>query len=270
MIHIGSNLCLLLALLILGGCTPQSSPAPIHPRFQFTQDQLLSLLSDTGKETLEAVKQNPYRFLELLDSILSKEKDFLSLVDKNHSLPENWEPGDLVSLEKFGIRTSRAGLLLRKPAALALSEMAQAARKDGIELLVSSTYRSYQYQKEVYQRVVNELGKEAADRESAQPGFSQHQLGTVVDFGSISDSFTGTPMEQWLSRRARQFGFSLSYPEGKEAETGYRHESWHYRFIGKKAAEMEQDFFQGNQQRFLEFLHLKGETIEKAWKPVLP
>ncbi|HOV37163.1 MAG TPA: M15 family metallopeptidase [Spirochaetales bacterium] len=270
MIPTGNNFCLLLALLLLGGCTPQSSPVPIHPRFQFTQDQLLSLLSDTGKETLEAVKQNPYRFLELLDSILATEKDFLSLVDKNHSLPENWEPGDLVPLEKFGIRTSRAGLLLRKPAALALAEMAQAARDDGIELLVSSTYRSYQYQKEVYQRVVNELGKEAADRESAQPGFSQHQLGTVVDFGSISDSFTGTPMEQWLSRRAREFGFSLSYPEGKETETGYRHESWHYRFIGKKAAEMERDFFQGNQQRFLEFLHLKGETIEKAWKPVLP
>lgn len=227
-------------------------------------DQLIQLAQTTGKDTVIKLRENPYRFLELLDGILSSDRDLFLLVDKNHSLPREYEPKDLVSLDTYGIRTSRPSLLLRKAAAQSLAQMAEAARKDGIELLVSSAYRSFQYQSTVYRRVVQELGQELADRESAKPGFSQHQLGTAVDFGSISDAFTGSPMERWLRRRAWEFGFSLSYPEGKEAETGYRHESWHYRFLGREATQLEKEFFFGSQQRMLEFLHTHWEALQKV------
>lgn len=227
-------------------------------------DQFIQLTQNAYRETGIKIKENPKRFLELLDGILSSDRELFLLVDKEHPLPREYEPKDLVSLNAYGIRTSRPTLLLRISAAQALSRMAEEARKEGIELLVSSAYRSFQYQSTVYKRVVQELGKEAADRESAKPGFSQHQLGTAVDFGSISDSFTGTPMERWLRRRAWEFGFSLSYPEGKEAETGYRYESWHYRFIGRDATRLEREFFFGSQQKMLEFLHTHWEALQKV------
>jgi len=224
----------------------------------------MELVQNTPRETSIKIRENPKRFLELLDGILRSDRELFLLVDKKHPLPRTYEPKDLVSLDTYEIRTSRPTLLLRKSAAQALSIMAKEARKDGTELLVSSAYRSFQYQATVYKRVVQELGQEAADRESAKPGFSQHQLGTAVDFGSISDSFTGTPMERWLRRRAWEFGFSLSYPEGKEAETGYRYESWHYRFLGKDATQLEREFFFGSQQRMLEFLDTHWEALQKV------
>jgi len=251
-------------LALLWSCTQRGNPAPLHPKFTLSMEQLTPLAQTTAKETRVKIQENPIRFLDLLDGILNSDRELFLLVDKKHPLPKEYEPRDLVSLDAYGIRTSRPSLLLRKSAAVALSHMAEEARKEGIELLVSSAYRSFQYQSTVYRRVVQELGQEAADRESAKPGFSQHQLGTAVDFGSISDSFTGTPMELWLRRRAWEFGFSLSYPEGKESETGYRYESWHYRFIGRDASRLEREFFFGSQQRMLEFLHTHWETLEKA------
>lgn len=255
---------LLVILPLLWSCTQRGNPVPLHPQFTLSIDQLTQLAQSASKETSIKIQENPHRFLELLDSILRSDGDLFLLVDKKHPLPKEHEPRDLVSIDTYGIRTSRPSLLLRKNAAVALSHMAEEARKEGIELIVSSAYRSFQYQGTVYRRVVQELGQEAADRESAKPGFSQHQLGTAVDFGSISDSFTGTSMERWLRRRAWEFGFSLSYPEGKEAETGYRYESWHYRFLGRDATRLEREFFFGSQQRMLEFLHTHWETLQKS------
>lgn len=251
-------------LVLLWACTQKGNPTPLHPSFTLSMEQLLHLVQNIPKETVVRIRENPYRFLDLLNRILNSDRKLFLLVDKKHGLPREYEPNDLVTLDGYGIRTGRPNLQLRKSAAQALSRMAEEAQKEGIELFVSSAYRSFQYQSTVYQRVVRELGQEAADRESAKPGFSQHQLGTSVDFGSISDAFTGTPMERWLHRRAWEFGFSLSYPEGKEAETGYRYESWHYRFLGKEATQLEREFFFGSQQQMLEFLHTYWEVLQKA------
>ena len=86
----------------------------------------------------------------------------------------------------------RNDLSLRIPAEKSLRLMGEGAKQDGITLVVSSTFRSYDYQKIVYERNVKQMGQEAADRESARPGTSQHQLGTAVDFGSITDEFAET------------------------------------------------------------------------------
>jgi D-alanyl-D-alanine carboxypeptidase len=132
--------------------------------------------------------------------------------------------------------------------------MDSAARSDGVTLLVASTYRSYAYQAEVWDRSVKEDGLAQTEASVARPGHSQHQLGTALDFGPISDAFAETKASLWLTANARRFGFSLSYPKGMTGVTGYRWESWHYRYIGKAAAALEGEYFGGVQQYLLMFL----------------
>jgi len=194
-------------------------------------------------------------FMVDLQACLETDKHLRELVDKKHSLPAGYAPSDLVTLTDGSYRVSRSGLTLRRAAAAALEEMAKAARADGVTLVPSSTYRSYDYQTQVYNRNVKEMGQEAADRESARPGHSQHQTGLVVDFGSIDDSFAATAAGRWMSANASRFGWSLSFPDGYEDVTGYRWESWHYRYVGKTLAAFIDKYFDGIQQYALRFLY---------------
>ena len=204
--------------------------------------------------------KTPAFYFELL-SCLEGDPSLRRLVDKRHSLPHDYEPDDLVALGNAGglpqksFRVSRVNFMLRSLAADSLEEMAAAARADGVTLLVSSAYRSYSYQDEVYKRNVREMGVEAADRESARPGYSQHQTGLVVDFGSIDNTFAKSAAGLWMSANACRFGWSLSYPDGYEDITGYRWESWHYRYVGTDIAAFIDSYFNGIQQYALRFIY---------------
>ena len=198
-------------------------------------------------ELLELLQQDPYTFL---------------LVDKQHALPDGYEPDDLVPLTAGVYRLGREGMFLRRMAEEALREMAAAAAAEGIVLTAGSAYRSAAYQAEVYEREVRTYGREAADRESAQPGKSQHQLGLVVDFSPIDDAFARTPASDWLLRNAARFGWSLSYPDGYEHVTGYRWESWHYRYVGRELAAFINNYFGGIQQYALQFILVWQEQAE--------
>lgn len=215
-------------------------------------------------EIIAGINRSKPDFLADLHTLLaSEQEDLFRLVDKSHSLPADFVPPGLVSLtetvaEGRSYRINRADLSLRRSAEQALEEMSAAARADGVTVLVSSTYRSYEYQDGLYKRNVAQLGQEAADRESARPGTSQHQFGTAVDFGSITDDFAQTEAGIWLARHAGDFGWSLSYPDGYEDVTGYRWECWHYRYLSVAAVQMQQKWFGGIQQYMLEFIH--------AWK----
>ena len=145
--------------------------------------------------------------------------------------------------------------MLNSTAAEALKELAIAAGASGVTLIAASAYRSYSYQADIYSRNVREMGQEAADRESAKPGSSQHQTGFALDFGPIDDSFAKTAAGRWMAANASRFGWSLSYPDGYEALTGYRWESWHYRYVGKDIAAFINNYFDGIQQYALRFLH---------------
>jgi D-alanyl-D-alanine carboxypeptidase len=215
--------------------------------------------ADTARRITEAASASPAFILDLL-ICLEGDRYLRTLVDKQHSLPEGYEPDDLVELRPAlgaagSYQVNREGLMLRKSAADSLGEMAAAARLEGITLVASSAYRSYNYQVEVYNRIVGEMGQEAADRESARPGFSQHQTGLALDFGSIDDSFAETASGRWIAANASRFGWSLSFPKGYEAVTGYRWESWHYRYVGKELAAFIDNYFGGIQQYALRFLH---------------
>jgi D-alanyl-D-alanine carboxypeptidase len=144
----------------------------------------------------------------------------------------------------------------------AVLEMVGAAKRSGITLVFSSGYRSFEYQKYVYAREVKTYGQEVADRESARPGASQHQLGTAIDFGSITDAFAQSRAGKWLAAHAEEYGFSLSYPLGYEGVTGYRYESWHYRFITKAGTLLQKRYFDDIQQYMLEFLNTNRTVLE--------
>jgi D-alanyl-D-alanine carboxypeptidase len=204
---------------------------------------------------LEAsIAESPAFILELL-ACLKGDPFLRRLVDKKHPLPEGYEPEDLAELQPGVYELGRKGLMLRRAAAEALERMAAAARSEGIVLVASSAYRSYDYQVQVYNRIAGEMGREAADRESARPGYSQHQTGLALDFGSIDDSFAETRAGRWILENGGRFGWSLSFPDGYEEITGYRWESWHYRYVGEDLAAFIDTWFGGIQQYALQFIH---------------
>ena len=219
-------------------------------------------MSARAKEAICVTEENKTEFIKDLYAILEEEKTFRQddkslffLIDKKHTASSSYAPKDLVSLKKNSLfDLNKAGMKIRPEAYSALNEMAQAALNDGIRLLLSSAYRSYSYQENLFNHYVNVDGLEEAERESARPGTSQHQLGTAVDFGSISDDFDKTQMGQWIYKNAADYGWSLSFPKGYEDVTGYRWECWHFRYIGNNACRFQQKWFGGIQQFMLEFI----------------
>jgi D-alanyl-D-alanine carboxypeptidase len=212
------------------------------------------------------LEKDPDRFFQLLDTIRAKMTEdpmLFARADKAQSLPRDYEPVDLVVLDGTGLSISRQGHRLRKSAFEALVEMDKAARKEGITLLVSSTYRSYAYQESLFSRYVADIGEKQAERVSARPGTSQHQLGTAIDFGSITDSFADTKPGHWIAVNAGRYGFSLSYPKGMEELTGYVWESWHYRFIGVAGSSIQREYFNDIQHNLMLFLHAYAQGLMK-------
>jgi D-alanyl-D-alanine carboxypeptidase len=235
---------------------------PAAPEFSLTLQDLQAMTAALPKSVRDRIVGEPRVFLHLLSQVLNEPAEYLLLVDKKHLLSPSNVPADLVSLSAYPLPVSRADLTLRKGIMPDVLAMAAAARADGVTLLFSSTYRSYEYQKEVYEREVKTYGQQAADRESARPGASQHQLGTAMDFGSITDAFADTKAGRWLAAHAEDYGFSLSYPKGYENVTGYRYESWHYRYITRSATRLQKEYFDDIQQYLLEFLHDNRTALE--------
>ena len=257
-------------IFCLAGCAKKSYAQPFKPAAKISSAEeeklgrVFQKMSGRAKEAICVTEENKAEFLKDLHAILEEEKTFRAddkslffLIDKNHTVPSSYVPKDLVSLEKNSLfDLNKAGMKIRPEAYSALNEMAQAALNDGIRLLVSSAYRSYSYQENLFNYWVSVDGLEQAERESARAGTSQHQLGTAVDFGSISDDFDKTQMGQWVYKNAANYGWSLSFPKGYEDVTGYRWECWHFRYIGKNACRFQQKWFGGIQQFMLEFIDL--------------
>ena len=119
----------------------------------------------------------------------------------------------------------------------AFNKMSSAAKAEGLNIYIVSGFRSYDYQKGLYNRYVNRDGKAAADTYSARAGHSEHQSGLSMDLNSVSNSFAKTPEGKWLANNCYKYGFILRYPEGKINETGYIYEPWHFRYVGTELAE---------------------------------
>ena len=143
----------------------------------------------------------------------------------------------LVVNKEFGIPKDFASKLSDEVVD-AFKQMQNDAKEEGIILNIRSGFRSYDTQEMLYNNYVKRDGIEKASRYSAKPGFSEHQTGLAIDITtedtvtSIGDWFTDTPQAKWLYENAHNYGFILRYPQGKEDITGYKYESWHYRYVG--------------------------------------
>lgn len=235
----------------------------LNPEIEKLNRVLLSM-SDRCKTAIP--NGDPEEFLADLHRVLEVEKNFRTddlslyyLIDKKHAVGSDYVPRDLIPVKGNELwNVSRNDLSLRPEAYAALEDLSRAALNDGIKLLVSSTYRSYQYQEGLFNRYVKQDGLELAERYSARPGTSQHQLGVAVDFGSITDDWGDTKMGKWVYDHAADFGWSLSFPQGYEDVTGYMWECWHFRYIGKEACRFQKKWFGNIQQFMLEFLDAWG------------
>lgn len=241
-------------------------PIPPYPHFALSADQLHKLLEDLPSETRKKIQTEPLSFLRRIEALLQSDPDLLRTVDKRRSLKADYAPIDLIPLRQFPeLSLTRPDLQLREIVLPDLLAMVSAAAREGIELTIGSAYRSYLYQQKVFTYYTEKNGLEAANRFSAKPGESQHQLGTVIDFSPINQSFAETEASRWLLRNAGRYGFSLSYPEGKESDTGYIYEPWHYRYLGKDFYRLQSEFFDNSQQKCLEFWNQYESAFRKLY-----
>lgn len=160
------------------------------------------------------------------------------IVNREHPLPEDYVPENLVT-PNVPVMYSGEASLLRKEAAEALETMVAAALEaTGEELILRSGYRSYATQRYLFNTRARERGEAAANRSTARPGESEHQTGLAADLTSASvrrqltTRFGDTLEGEWLQQNAHHYGFILRYPAGKEAITGYIYEPWHFRYVG--------------------------------------
>lgn len=145
--------------------------------------------------------------------------------------------GILVVNKEFGIPKNFASGLTEETLK-AFEEMKNDAQKDGLTLNIRSGFRDNATQEMLFNNYVQRDGLEKANTYSAKPGHSEHETGLAIDISngdyqtSIGDWFNDTEQSKWLYENAYKYGFILRYPEGKEDITGYKYESWHYRYVG--------------------------------------
>jgi len=160
------------------------------------------------------------------------------LVNRDSNMPDDYKP-DLVSLGN--------GYLLNRRAATAWEAMRSSARKDSVSIWAISTYRSLEYQENLFYRRIKECMAEGKTSEEAYeivafgtavPGTSEHNLGLAVDINELSESFEKTKAFAWMQENSANFGFILRYPKNKTEITRIKYEPWHYRYIGSNHAKI--------------------------------
>ncbi len=159
------------------------------------------------------------------------------LVNKYYYLTEDYIPENL---EEISLSYARSGMQLVHEAKEAFETLSEEAKKEGMNIIAMSSYRSYEYQVDLYNRYVETDGKEAADTYSARAGYSEHQTGLAVDVYNKElpyTSFEQTEEFTWMQENAYKYGFILRFPKDKVNITGYQYESWHYRYVGEEVAE---------------------------------
>lgn len=165
---------------------------------------------------------------------LSKlDPELLQKYSKVYFLNENYEPPKLVTLDKDFLYDEKVPQQIHREVRSFLEDLIQDAENDDIDLFVRSAYRSFGTQATLKTGYTVSYGS-GANTFSADQGYSEHQLGTTLDFTTTGlngglDGFGATPAYKWLVDNAYKYGFVLSYPQGN---TFYQFEPWHWRFVG--------------------------------------
>lgn len=158
-------------------------------------------------------------------------------VDQNHRVEPECVVGALVAIPA---EMAQGGQAATRETVDALQRMVADAKTAGHRIYVVSSHRSYALQDQLFREEVAKFG--VNQNTVARPGHSEHQLGTTLDIssdavgGQVTAAFGTTSEGQWLAQNATKYGFVVSYPSGREAETGYAYEPWHIRYVGPDVA----------------------------------
>ena len=156
------------------------------------------------------------------------------LVNKRNKLSSDFIPDNLVEV-KF---SSLDNFYLEEETVNAYEQMCLDSINEGLNISITSAYRSYDEQKELYNTYLKLYGKSYVDKYVALPGHSEHQTGLAIDLESLECDIFGNSKEYlWIRENAHNYGFIIRYQKGKEKITGYGAEEWHIRYVGKNAAE---------------------------------
>jgi D-alanyl-D-alanine carboxypeptidase len=172
----------------------------------------------------------------VFDLDVSLSGEVLQRATKVDALPDGYAPRDVVSAMGSGI-PSAGRQVIRSVIVDDTRALLQEAASAGHNLYVGSGFRSQSYQVDVFAAQVARWGDEdTANRYSARPGHSQHQLGTTIDFTNDFRTFRGSAAPDWLRENAHRFGFVLPYTPAASDRTGYIDEPWHGRWVGRMLA----------------------------------
>lgn len=207
------------------------------------QDQIKSIAGTVG--TLEKLSQT--------------DEELLKKYSKVYFLNENYVPTKLTVIDEAYLNKSATNIEIHADVAPHLEDLLSEAHREGHQLLVASAFRSFATQSSLKAGYTSVYGS-GANKFSADQGYSEHQLGTAVDFtteklGANFSLFASDPAYKWLLENAYNYGFILSYPSGN---TYYKFEPWHWRYVGVELAtklyEERKNFYDLDQREIDQYL----------------
>lgn len=193
---------------------------------------------NTLYSSLSSEKKNLEEKVVSLDKLTKLDPQLLKKYSKVYFLSENYTPTETEAIPSEYILNKNAEYVVHVDVVYFLEQMIDDAKKEGLNPLVVSAYRSFRIQAQLKSRNKVTYGANTANRFVAEQGYSEHQLGTTVDLTNpeIADTstvFDRTKEFEWLQNNAYKYGFILSYPKGNAY---YAYEPWHWRFVGKALA----------------------------------
>lgn len=249
-----------------------STTEALHESTQkFTEALSLATEENTGLKqdlTTEQIKNNSYA--QQIQSIASTvgdlyklsqtDRELLRKYSKVYFLSENYIPSSLSNIDTRYLERPEKTEKIHTNIKPYLEALINDARANNIPLSVFSGYRSFDTQESLKNQYTVQYGAGTANAFSADQGYSEHQLGSAVDFTtpqtkSNLKGFEKTPAYPWLLENAHRYGFILSYPKGN---VFYIFEPWHWRFIGVEFATKlhtgKNNFYDLDQREINEYL----------------
>ena len=183
----------------------------------------------------------------------------LILANQQHSLPDDYK------VELGDVHTLKGMLYCDARIVDDWLAMQEAAKEDGISLVICSPYRDLEYQRKLFNGLIKKYtgmgvsymeAYQLTSQAVAVPNTSEHQMGIAFDivtpsYTSLDEGFADTEAGKWLAENSCDYGFILRYPKGKEFITGIEYEPWHFRYVGVEAAGL---------------ITKEGITLEEFWE----
>ncbi|MEN9649427.1 MAG: hypothetical protein RL094_394 [Candidatus Parcubacteria bacterium] len=246
-----------------------SSTLNIESKIQALNDIVLTLSGESASlkdvlateqsknSTVQEQIGRVYDTVGTLDKLSKTDPQLLQKYSKIYFLNEHYTPDALSPIAPQFLFNKSSDLQIHSKVAPYLQQMISSARNQGIDIQVASAYRSFNTQAQLKSSYKVTYGAGTANKFSADQGYSEHQLGTTLDFttsatGASFDGFEKTPAYTWLMNNAHSYGFTLSYPPNNKY---YIYEPWHWRFVGVDLAsrlKREGKFFYDFDQRDLD------------------